>query len=295
MPRRLVLLLLLASGCADDPPVDVRTRLATVGKAYDIEILAADPTFPVRVTHGVIDGKPARVAALERYVPLFAEEFVLYPRSLVKRARLRRIVLCEGISFAGGLRGAIPDWENDTLYVDVQRGAWDRTYLCKVLHHEIFHMIDYRDDGCVYDDAAWVALNPKGFKYGAGGASAQESAQTSLLTNRYPGFLNHYSTTGVEEDKAEMFANMVVDPAYVEGRAKNDPVVEAKAKRMRELLAAFCPEMDARFWEGVRRVKRRRRIAARPLKCSAGAGSDGPHADYLEHFRKDGAQVVVDR
>jgi len=50
MPRRLVLLLLLASGCADDPPVDVRTRLATVGKAYDIEILAADPTFPVRVT-----------------------------------------------------------------------------------------------------------------------------------------------------------------------------------------------------------------------------------------------------
>src|SRR5262245_30313681 len=259
MPRRLGLLLLLASGCAD-PPVDVRTRLETVGKAYDIEVIAADPTFPVRVTHGVIDGKPARSAALERYVPLFVEEFVLYPRSLVKRARLRRIVLCEGLSFAGQLRGAIPDWGNDTLYLDVQRGAYDRTYMCKVIHHEFFHMIDYRDDSRVYDDAAWAALNPKGFKYGAGGTSAQESAKTSLLTDRYPGFLNHYSTTGVEEDKAEMFANMVVDPAHVEERAKNDPVVNAKAKRMRELLAAFCPEMDARFWEGVRRVKRRRRI-----------------------------------
>jgi hypothetical protein len=33
-------------------------------------------------------------------------------------------------------------------------------------------MIDYADDGS-FEDAQWGALNPKGFKYGIGGASAQ--------------------------------------------------------------------------------------------------------------------------
>ena len=52
----------------------------------------------------------------------------------------------------------------------------------------------------------WDALKPKDFKYGSGGKNAQDISTTSLLTEKYPGFLNHYSTTAVEEDKAEVLA-----------------------------------------------------------------------------------------
>ena len=256
---RLALLLLLAPALAvaeEALSKGTRERLEEVAKTYGIEIVAKNPTFPVKLKTGLIEGTRAEVRSLETYVPLFAEEFSLYPPALVKRSKLKAVVLCEKLSFAGQLRSAIPDYEHDVLYLDAKRGDHNKPYLRKALHHEFFHILDFQDDGRVYKDAGWAALNPAGFKYGNGGVSAQDSPDTSLLTDKYPGFLNHYSTTGVEEDKAEMYANMIVDPAHVEERAKKDPVVAAKAERMRQLLAAFCPEVDATFWERVRQKER---------------------------------------
>ena len=79
---------------------------------------------------------------------------------------------------------------------------------------------------------------------------------SSILTDKYSGFLNYYSTTGVEEDKAEVFANLIVDPAYVENRIKNDAVLRAKVKMMQKLLRSFCPDVNAAFWKRVRLMKR---------------------------------------
>src|SRR5204863_9871526 len=75
-------------------------------------------------------------------------------------------------------------------------------------------------------------------------------------SGKYPGFLNHFSTFGVNEDKAEVFANLIVDSAYVERRATKDPVLRAKVQRMRELLAEFCPAVNDEFWEKARKLKR---------------------------------------
>jgi hypothetical protein len=168
-------------------------------------------------------------------------------------------VLCSELSFAGQRRNAIPDYEHDTLYLDVKRGSWDTPYLRKVIHHEFFHVIDYRDDGRVYQDERWMALNPDNFQYGTGGRTAQDVQKTSVLTKSYPGFLNHYSTTGVEEDKAEIFANLIVDFEYVEERCQTDAAIRAKVEQMKVLLAAFCPEMNDDFWEKVRTTNRAHR------------------------------------
>jgi hypothetical protein len=262
MPDRAILLVLPALLLSGDarPRTNARASLTgeleTIAAAFEIEVATADLGFPVKTTHGTIDGKHADGDALQDYARLFAPEFALYPLSLVQRARLKRVVLCSELSFAGQRRNAIPDFEHDTLYLDVSRGAYSKTYLRKVMHHEFFHMIDYRDDGHVYQDERWASLNPAEFQYGTGGAAAQDLAETSALTARFPGFLNHYSTTAVEEDKAETFANLIVDPAHVEGRAAKDRVLHAKVERMRELLARFCPEMNDTFWENVRAMKR---------------------------------------
>ncbi|HEV2704602.1 MAG TPA: putative zinc-binding metallopeptidase [Pyrinomonadaceae bacterium] len=227
--------------------------LAKVAKAYNIEIVTADLGLPVQTTHGAIEGRPAAQQELENYADLFVQEFTLYPTALVKRARLKRVVLCNEVAFAGQRRNAVPDFEHDTLYLDVSRGAYNKLYLRKVIHHEFFHIVDYRDDGSVYKDDLWAALNPSGFQYGTGGRNAQDKPDTSLLTDKYPGFLNHYSTTGVEEDKAEMFANMFVEPAYVESRMKKDAVLRSKVVLMKSLLGRFCPDMSDAFWDKLRR------------------------------------------
>ena len=252
---------LVVLGCGDGqdhaPFVgNSRALFAQIGQTYDISIVAADPVFPVKTTYGKIEGHVADADEIDRYAALFAREFTLYPRSLIKRSGLKRVVLCKDLAYAGQLRGAIPDFEHDTLYLDVIRGGYDRKYLCKVIHHEFFHMIDYRDDGLVYEDKQWSSLNRPDFKYGTGGKNAQLVADAQVLTDKFPGFLNYYSSTGVEEDKAELFANLIVDEDYVEHRTRTDRVLRAKVQALKELMAKFCPDVDEPFWEKAGKVIR---------------------------------------
>jgi hypothetical protein len=237
-----------ASGILADSPPSQATELANLAGRLGIEIVTSDPVFPIATTHGAIEGRSADPADLERYAAIFASEFGRYPAELMRKTNLKRVVLCSELKFAAHRRTAIPDFEHDTLYYDVGRGSYDETYVRKVIHHEFYHLIDFLDDGKLYEDAAWAALNPAGFEYGSGGRNAQGMGSTSLLTDKFSGFLNHYSTTGVEEDKAEIFANLIIAPEYVATRIRADRTVESKSKRMKELMAKFCPSIDAGFW-----------------------------------------------
>jgi hypothetical protein len=99
-----------------------------------------------------------------------------------------------------------------------------------------------------------IQPKPSGeFCYGGGGWTARDDPQAFVLTDRYPGFLNRYSLTGVEEDKAEVFAHLMGNFATVERRSRTDPVLRARVARMKELLATFCPAVDSAFWEKVGR------------------------------------------
>lgn len=224
------------------------SSLDELARRYQIEVVAKKAKFPVRTAHGAITGSPPAENSLKKYRPLFITEFGRYPKKLVAVTRLKRVVLCENLRFAGQRRNAIPDFEHDTLYLDVKRGGNNPKYLRAVIHHEYFHIIDFRDDGKVYRDPQWAALNSPKFKYGSGGKNAQQLSNTSVLTERFAGFLNHYSTTGVEEDKAEIFAHLLVNPDYVARRSASDGVLKSKVTRMKSMMRRFCDDVDETFW-----------------------------------------------
>jgi hypothetical protein len=239
-------------------PADHRidAEVAGLSQKYSLSIVASSPRFPVRISSGEINGREAARSDVASYLPILESEWDLYPAALIEKTRLRRIILCDGLAFAGQRRTAVPDFENNDLYFDVARGRDSELYTRSVIHHEFFHIIDYRDDGEVYGDARWAALNTSGFKYGTGGVNAQNDPTVSLNNNDVPGFFNRYSTTGVEEDKAEIFATMVVSRRLLDARARIDPVLHEKMQRMQELLQSFCAEMDASFWDAAGRVPR---------------------------------------
>ncbi len=236
---------------AEEPAVDFRSLAEKLG----IEIETGGFLSPVRTRYGQITLMPADRDSLEMYQPLLCVEFAIYSPSLLARAGLKRIVLCEQLAFAGQLRNAVPDFESGTLYLEVKRGQHNSPYLRRVMHHDFFHMIDYRDDGSLYQDEQWCKLNPKDFKYGKGGQTAQDIANTAALSDRYPGFLNHYSTTGVEEDKAEIFAWMIVEPETMKDR-QSDPTLAAKMERIRHLMQVFSEDADDRFWQAAGSIQR---------------------------------------
>ena len=238
-------------------PADIdQDALAKLSKKYQLTIVAAGPTFPVKTFHGSINGKAAAAAYVESYVKILTAEWNLYPPELIKRTQLRRIILCANLSFAGQLRTAIPDFEHNNLYFDVERGRYSDHYTRAVIHHEFFHIIDLRN-GTLYKDERWAALLPKGVKYGSGGKNAQDDATMSLLTEKTPGFLNKYAATSVEEDKAETFAHMIVSAKTVAARAEKDAILRAKTVRMKEFFERFCPQVDEKFWEAAAKLPRR--------------------------------------
>jgi hypothetical protein len=225
--------------------------LPALGKTYGIELVTRSPSFPVLLRTGTIDGEEASLAEIDSFVRVFAAEWTLYPPDLVRRTGLKKVVFCRRLAFEKQARTGIPDFENDILYLDVTRGRANDAYVRKVIHHEFFHIVDLRDDGQLYEDERWARLNPAGFRYGAGGAKAQHDPTVSITGRDEPGFVNRYAMSGVEEDKAEVFAHLMVEPRQMAARAKADAFVRAKVERMRELLAAFSPRMDDRFWDDI--------------------------------------------
>lgn len=230
--------------------------LPALGKKYGLEIVARAPRFPVEMNTGKIDGSAAAKSEIESYAALFAFEWSLYPPELVKKTRLKAVVFCKDLTFAGQRRTAIPDFEHNVLYLDVVRGRGNDRYARKVIHHEFFHLIDLRDDDHLYEDDRWAKLNPNGFKYGPGGINLQNDPTVTEPKKDTPGFLNRYAAAGVEEDKAEVFAHLMVEPKEMADRAARDKYLRAKVERMKELLAAFTPRMDEKFWKSVENAER---------------------------------------
>jgi hypothetical protein len=256
------------------------TESARLSQKYRIEILRSGPQFPlfpltILQGQGKIHGREA--GNVESYWPLLSSEWSVYPSELMEKTQFKHIILCEGLAYEASPfgkqpRAALPDLgytsEHHHLYLDVASGRHNDLYVRAVIHHEFFHIIDFCDGNRLDRDEAWTALNPPGFTYGTGGEGEQDNPFTSVLTEDKPGFLNHYSTSALREDKAEIFAYMVVARQYMEERAMRDAVVKKKMQKLQARLQAFCPELDDQFWDQARAVERptvEPRILERPM------------------------------
>src|SRR5262245_44542018 len=103
-------------------------KITELARKYDLDIVVSRPQFPVKTTYGTIQGKEADRKDVDSYAPILDSEWNLYPVELIKLAKLKRIILCQDLSFAGQLRTAIPDFEHNDLYLDVARGRHSELY-----------------------------------------------------------------------------------------------------------------------------------------------------------------------
>ncbi len=233
---------------SDQNPAGARA----VEDKFLLPILWKDQVYPVNSYYGTISASNADVRDVTDYCELLAEELTLYPPDFFRRCNLRQIVLCRDLVFRGRKRGALPDFQSRVLYLNVLRGKSDPRYQRRVIHHELFHVIDEQDDRELYSDPEWSALNAETFQYGGGGATMQADGAAAEMSDT-PGFLTRYATSGVEEDKAEVFSHMMTAYELVQKRATTDPVIRAKFSGMKSLVARFSRDMADAFWEKVSR------------------------------------------
>ncbi|MGV3614367.1 MAG: hypothetical protein ACO1SV_03435 [Fimbriimonas sp.] len=242
MPAAIAALVLMSS-----TPVSARERFAVVGKEYGVEVVIVDRRLEEKRNGFSITAEPVSEAILERYAPIFEQEWRRYPRSLMVRTRVGKIVIGTDVRVLGQPRAAVPDFSPGWYWLDAQVGQRIPRYGKHVLHHDFFHMIDERDSEDGRRDALWEALNPSTVKYGKGGWFMQ-SGNVGALREDLPGFLTEYATSAVEEDKAEVYGHLLGSPAFVRRRAAADPVLAAKVARIKALVKAFEPAMDDAWW-----------------------------------------------
>lgn len=230
-------------------PAPVDNPIKDLEAAYHLTVEEIQRPLEWRGDHYVVKANPASSAQLKAYEPVFVKEWTLYPPTYVAKARVHRIVFGVDLALNGQARAAVPAFDGDTMYYDPALGSYNLHYQRTVIHHEFFHMVDKRMRH-LDADMEWSRLNPPDFRYGDGGAKMRTSG-VGELTDTIPGFLTPYATSALEEDKAEVFAHMIVDGAYVRRRAAADPILAAKIDLLRRRLSEFDPNMGEQFWKKI--------------------------------------------
>jgi hypothetical protein len=236
--------------CSGPPPFAEGDwpALLDLAEQYGLQIIWDSQQYPVATRYGTIDGAVPAKKLVNDYVPVLTAEIKRYPVDMIEAAKLHRIVLGHKLTFNGREVNGLADFKPNTLYLDVERLAAEPEQMRKCIHHEFFHIVDYMN-WTLTGDSDWERLNPSGFSYRGGGRFARDHPQAYTFSDTRPGFVNVYATTAAEEDKAELFAFLMVRYNLVKGRAARDKVLRAKVEYLKKLVAGLSKEMGDEFWE----------------------------------------------
>ena len=192
----------------------------------------------------------ARVAAS------IGRELGLYPDGFLRRAGLEGIVLVRDLFVEedGGARGAAAYIFENRLFLNVPSAdqAVQAGTRVRFIHHIIWHRLDERA-GTMWTDPEWEALNPPDFEYGVysrGGVHETRAGSGSLSVD-YPGFLNLYSTGNLPDDKAEVYAYLMVIHSWLAERSRQDQYLRRKVAVIKARLAALDTNFGDDFWNRI--------------------------------------------
>ena len=259
-------------------PEDATATLDDLKTRFSIDIAVPGEPFFVWQEHGQyltgVEGAPATSDQASWYIPLFAEEFGLYPPRLVHQT-LARVVLCgdlfrsqklnpgavryadypmdsEQLTFEHRRQAGIPDGRNGLLYLSITCGRDDKDYVRKTIHHEFYHCVQRRQFSG-RGDPEWAELNCAGF--------CVRPRRPEGKRRFGPDFLGHAGrrlgqrlpqsilNECAEEDQAEIFAHLLTEPARVAFRLPADDILCSKVERLKATLEEFCADVNTEFWQ----------------------------------------------
>jgi hypothetical protein len=188
---------------------------------------------------------------LYNYILLFDSEFSKYPESFIEKTNLEAVVFAHSLAIQNQYRTAIPDYYREILLLDFLRGDYNKVYQKHVIHHEFYHMIEEEFNGSAYwKDPDWASFNHANFKYGDGGSTVQDNTNVYSYTHPEEGFINLYSESAIEEDKAELFATLFVKEEFekLDEWIATDTILYNKMNYMKDFLKSIDQGFSDEYW-----------------------------------------------
>ena len=140
------------------------------------------------------------------------------PDESLTRLGLRYVVLCSSVTQGGRSIGGIPVPPLNLLMLDTTGSA---AALQHRTLHELYHLVEYRYGS--FSDAAWDA------QFGAGYSNSYPwRLETASIGSGKAGFINAYGETYAHEERAELFAYLMLSPRELAAQARGDSVLKQK-------------------------------------------------------------------
>lgn len=246
-------LLHLQFGSLNVPSVPVAAQAATTTSAVDESFAAAETFFKEKgISLSTTPATPLPWATwstfestatpeVRKAAVMAHEEWSRYSNEVLANSGLKAVYLIKDLNVNGQARSGMPDPEvTHSLYFDVSEqylNSEGGSYMRRTFHHEFSHLIEYHlFDSYAPKDSVWSGCNATGLKYGNGGAAMYANADYAHKWHPQKGFVNGYATSGIEEDKAEMFAYYMTDASTLRDLANKDENIACKLHQTELLL-----------------------------------------------------------
>ena len=195
-----------------------------------IKYLRANKPFQVGVRNNNVTCFNSNIQTIDEKFKLIEKNFNKYNSDFLKKINLKYVVLCENLSVSEIDAGGIPNHQMKTLIINIK---FEKDHFQRILHHEVFHLINESFKDLFVDDD-WKSINNKKFIY-AECSTCSDRLNLSLLEET-KGFLTEYSMSTPSEDMAEVFSFLITDKKNIENKALKDPVLKKKISYIKKNL-----------------------------------------------------------
>lgn len=199
---------------------------------------------------------------LLRYFRMMEAEIKKYPSDYFIKSRANMLCFGEHLSVKRVVVAAVPVPEINTILYSLSRDIKGKGrkpykigYLTNTFHHELFHNTDYVIWGRhYYKWDKWQVLNVPGFRYAGKGTMAYTQKDKMKKMKLQKGFMNKYSQTGMEEDRAEIMEAIMLYPEnkHLIRRCQRDEIIRKKVNLINEIVNKRI--LNDQLWSQLRAV-----------------------------------------
>ena len=219
---------------------------------HDVKVSVTNRSTWFESADGVVQCDPVDAEALERYVPILQSELSLYSSRFLRSINFKQLTLCGALHADGDPVRGVTVLNMGRVYLSAL-ATYSEVHLKTPIHHEIFHLMDWDHEGMWDDDPQWNRINRGGFRYASQSDASSSQRKTQSRQTAALGFVTHYSKASPKEDRAELFAELVVNYPAVVGQAEHDAVLRSKINHLKRVVQRFGGGMGGPFWERVRK------------------------------------------
>ena len=200
------------------PNLEIHSSKSANGLKY----LKAIKPFDVGIKDNNVSCFNSSEKNIEKKLPIIEKNLNRYSSIFLNKINLKYIVLCERLSVSQIRAAGVPNIITRTLVVDIK---FNEEHFERVLHHEIFHMIDEsHKEKFLYQE--WENFNNPEFKYAECSTCSDRLGLSLLKQNK--GFVTEYSMSTPSEDMAEVFSFLMINKKMIEDKASMDPILNNK-------------------------------------------------------------------